>query len=244
MRVVAVVQARLGSSRLPAKVLGHLAGRPVLAHVIERVARIDGVDHIVVAIPDGAIDDPLAEYVTRSLGVALFRGSEEDVLGRYVGAAQSASADGVVRVTADCPLLCPAVSSLIVAAYRREPAHVDYVSNTITRTYPRGWDTEVFSVEALLTAHREATQASDREHVTPFIWRQPDRFRLRQVVDSVDRSEHRWTLDTNEDFQLISCIYQELYRTDPGFGYEQILAALDRHPEWVSINSHIAQKNA
>jgi len=246
VRVVAIVQGRMGSTRLPGKVLKELAGRPMIEHVLERAAAIEGVDQVVLATSDRAMDDPLVDQVERQGLAGVFRGSEDDVLARYLGAAVAAGADAVVRVTADCPLLSPSVSARVVRALLESDAPCDYVSNTLTRSYPRGLDTEAFSFAALAEAEAEATDPWDREHVTPFIWRQPKRFRLREVCDDdSDRSAHRWTVDTPEDFELISRIYSELWRPSrPLFEYDEVIRCLDAHPDWVELNRHVQQKSA
>ena len=152
MRTVVVIQARIGSRRLPGKVLADIGGRPMIAHVLERAEAITGIDDVMVAVPDLPEDDPLASAVA-SLGASVVRGATDDVLGRYLAAADAGRADVVVRVTADCPLLSPSVSSSVVAAYARGGA--DYASNTLERRSPRGLDTEVVSVETLRAAGRE-----------------------------------------------------------------------------------------
>jgi len=238
--VVAIIQARLGSSRLQAKVLSGLHGRPMLDRVVERVARIPGLGKVVVAVPDGRGDDPLAERVESLPGAELFRGPEDDVLARYLGAARATGAKVVMRVTADCPLLCPAVSARVLEAFLE--ADVDYAANTLERTYPRGLDTEVFSLEVLERAHRNAESAAEREHVTAHVWRRPERFSLLSVVGEENHGDLRWTVDTPEDLELARRVYGALYDRDPAFGYGEILAAFERHPEWRELNRHVAQK--
>lgn len=237
VRTVVVIQARIGSSRLRGKVLADIGGRPMIAHVLERARRITGIDDVVVAVPDLAEDDQLASVVA-SFGAPVVRGSTDDVLGRYLAAAEASGASVVVRVTADCPLLSPSVSSSVVAAYARGGA--DYASNTLERTHPRGLDTEVISVEALQTAGREAADPAEREHVTPFIWRRPDRFRLRSVRAATDRSDMRWTVDVAEDLALVRSIHDEL-GPEP-FDVDEILELLDRRPDLRALNAQISQK--
>ena len=237
MRTVVVIQARIGSRRLPGKVLADIGGRPMIAHVLERAEAITGIDEVMVAVPDLPEDDPLASAVA-SLGASVVRGATDDVLGRYLAAADAGRADVVVRVTADCPLLSPSVSSSVVAAYARGGA--DYASNTLERRSPRGLDTEVVSVETLRAAGRESTDPAEREHVTPFIWRRPDRFRLRSVRAPSDRSAVRLTVDVAEDLALVRSVHEEL---GPGlFDVDEILELLDRRPELAAINAEISQK--
>lgn len=196
----------MGSTRLPGKVLLPIAGRPMLEHVVERAGRIVGCEEVAVAIPDLPQDDLLADAV-RAMGRPVIRGPSTDVLARYVAAIRETRADAVVRLTADCPLLSPEVSSAIVHAFVAGAAH--YASNTLQRTYPRGLDTEVVAAEALSAAARESTEAWEREHVTPFIWRQPERFVLRSVRGATDDSDLRWTVDTPEDLAVVRGIYEE-----------------------------------
>lgn len=237
MRTVAIIQARMGSTRLPGKVLSDIAGRPMIAHVIERADRIKGVDEVVVAIPDLIEDNRLADAIIR-LDHRVIRGPADDVLERYVLAADATGAETIVRITADCPVLSPSISSAVVAAFVNDG--VDYVSNTITRTYPRGLDTEVFGAESLRQAADEATSPSEREHVTPFIWRRPERFRLRSIRAPVDRSSLRWTVDTEDDLAFVRKIYAELH--DDLFDTDEILTLLAMRPELVAINASVAQK--
>jgi spore coat polysaccharide biosynthesis protein SpsF len=244
MRVAAVIQARLGSTRLPGKVLRGICSEPMIAHVVRRVRRLERIDWVGVAIPDTAGDDPLAEHLATLEGVAVTRGPEDDVLARYVAAAEVARADAVVRITADCPLLCPSVSQRVVDAFIERTGECDYASNTLDRTFPRGLDTEVVSVAVLRTAHREASETADREHVTRFIWSRPERFRLHSVTDIRDRSHLRWTVDTKEDLALVSRIYEALRAHQPNFDYPEILDCIAAHPEWLELNRHVPQKPA
>ncbi|MBA3939231.1 MAG: glycosyltransferase family protein [Planctomycetes bacterium] len=237
-----VIQARMGSSRLPGKVLMPLAGVPMVLHVIARAMRAPGVDRVILATTTLPGDDALARCVAADGRAAVVRGPVDDVLARYHQAAQAAECDSVVRVTADCPLLSPQVLGLVVADFQAHRADCDYASNTRERSWPRGLDVEVFSRAALETAQREADSTYDREHVTPFFYRQPERFRLRSVRQERDLSALRWTVDTPEDLRFAALIYDELYARDPHFDCAAVLAALDRHPDWAAINGHVAQK--
>ena len=241
MKIVAIVQARMGSTRLPGKVMKPLLGEPMLARLLERLAHCERVDDIVVATTDDGSERPIVELMD-ALNVNIFRGSEDDVLARYYGAARRYNVDVVVRVTSDCPLIAPEVVDKCVEAFLASGGNVDYASNGFKRTYPRGLDTEVFGVGALEAAHHEATTPPEREHVTPFIWRQPQRFRLLDVVDAEDHSDLRWTVDTPEDFELVAKIYGALYPTNPAFSYRDVLRLLSEHPEWSDLNRHVEQK--
>jgi len=241
MKVVAIIQARMGSTRLPGKVLAPLQGEPLILRVIQRAQRIPRVDRVIVATSNAPRDDVLVDRLVES-SVEIYRGSEDDVLARYQEAAAAAEADVVVRITGDCPLICPSVSGAVVQDFLEHSASCDYASNTRIRTFPRGLDTEVMSAGALARAFREATSPSDREHVTPFIWRNPDAFALRDWVDPVDRSHFRLTVDTPEDLSLAERLYEALHPRDPFFDYAAILECLTRHPEWAGINQGIEQK--
>lgn len=243
MKVVVIVQARMRSTRLPGKILKTVLEKPLLEYQIERLRRVRLADEIVIATTDDGSEGPIVELCQR-LRVPFFRGSEEDVLARYHGAAVAFKADVVVRVTSDCPIIDPAVIDGVIGFYLKNRSRYHYVSNSETRSYPRGMDTEVCSFEVLDEAFREATRQPDREHVTLFICRQPRRYRLGQVVYREDQSRHRWTVDTPEDFELIRRIIQSLWPQDPCFGLERCLALLEEHPEWALINAHVEQKKS
>ncbi|TAM76074.1 acylneuraminate cytidylyltransferase [bacterium] len=241
MRSVAIIQARTGSMRLPGKVLKRLCGLTVLEHVVRRVRACEDLDAVVVATSEAPNDDPVSDMAQRC-GAGVFRGSEDDVLDRFHGAAREARADVIVRITADCPLLDPQVLGQVYRRFR-ESDGVDYVSNTLERTYPRGLDVEVMSAVALERAHAEARKPYEREHVTPFIYGHPELFTLANVAwDRGDFAFHRWTLDTSEDFAFITAVYEALYREGAIFGAPDVLALLDRRPELVGINSAVRQK--
>ncbi len=236
-RVLAIVQARLGSTRLPGKALLEVAGRPMLAHVVERAAAIPGVGGIVLATSVNPGDDRLVQFA-REMGLPSVRGSEEDVLDRFRTAIREYPAHVVVRVTADCPLLDPEVSGLVMAEYLRRAGSVDYVSNVQPPTYPDGLDTEVFSREALETAWREARLPSEREHVTPYLWRRPDRFRIANVFHTKDLSALRWTVDTAADLAFVRAVYDSLSPNGTRlFGMAEILALLRERPDLQSLNA-------
>lgn len=242
-RVVAIIQARMGSTRLPGKVMRPVAGAPMIHHVVERTRRIDGVDQVVVATSTTQRERPLVDYVTSMPGVNVFRGSEDDVLGRYYGAAVAEEAEVVMRITGDCPLLSPRVSTGVLEAFFQSEGGCDYATNTLSRTFPRGLDTAVMSFEALERAHREATAPEEREHVTVYIWSNPERFALLNVRSDIDRHHLRWTVDTAEDLRFVRKVFEMLYPTSPCFEYEDVLAVLDEHPKWCQINADVEQKS-
>ena len=229
-RAVVVIQARIGSTRLPGKSLADIAGRPMLAHVAERAAEIPGIAGVVIATTVSPADEALVAFA-RQAGLNCIRGSEADVLDRFCLAARETRAEAIVRVTADCPLLDPEVSGRVLAAYLGRRPAVDYASNVHPPTYPDGLDTEVISVEALETAARETQLPSDREHVTAYIWRRPERFRLVNVAHSDDLSAGRWTVDTEADLAFVRAVYEALGRTASRAGLAEVLRLLAERPE-------------
>jgi spore coat polysaccharide biosynthesis protein SpsF len=225
MKTAIIVQARMTSTRLPGKVLKEVLGKPLLAYQLERLRRVENADAIVIATTTNATDDPIVA----------------DVLSRYYGAATEHQADVVVRVTSDCPIIDPAVVSRVIGHYLAHHTQFDYVSNALQRSYPIGMDTEVFSYAALAQAHQTARHPEEREHVTPFLYRYPDRFRIAHVHYGRDESRHRWTVDTPDDFELIRRIIEALYPQNPAFTLEDTLALLERHPDWPLLNVHVQQ---
>lgn len=241
MKVVCIVQARVGSTRLPGKILKKICGKTVLEHDVNRLKLVPNIDEIVIATTTEKQDDKIIDEANR-LGVKYFRGSENDVLSRYYFAAMENNADIVVRVTSDCPLLDCNVCAKVIRYYI-DNKNFDYVSNTINRTYPRGLDIEVFSITSLEKAYINAEKASEREHVTPFIWRNNEIFRIGQVCNNFDNSDLRLTLDTDEDFKLIKNIYEKLYINCKYFGLEEILLLYDQEPKLFEINRKVKQKD-
>lgn len=219
-----VVQARAGSTRLPGKVLAEVAGRPMLALMLARLAPLRPQATVVVATSREGRDDPVAELAA-ACDVAVVRGDEADVLGRFAQALAAHPADLVVRLTADCPLIDPTVVADVVARHRRDGAA--YTSNTLVRTFPDGLDVEVLDADVLLAAHREATAAAEREHVTPFVYRRPRRFGLAQHVGPQRLGDERWTVDRAEDLEVIREAVGRL--ADPeSASWTEVLAALGR----------------
>ncbi|MFZ4583714.1 MAG: cytidylyltransferase domain-containing protein [Acidimicrobiia bacterium] len=241
MRVVAIVQARMGSSRLPGKVLDDLAGMPVLAHVIERLRQARELDEVVVATPDTPADVPLHEFV-QAMDTTLVVGDEADVLSRYVTAAELSAADVVVRITSDCPVIDPNTVDAVVAAYRSRG--VDYVSGGPSSGYPRGLDTEVFSVDALHRVDALAAEGPEREHVTLRMYRDSEHFRFERCAPpaALHRPEYRLCVDEPDDIALLRLLYQELGSPAPAIDLRDIVALLDARPDLVAINAHVEQK--
>jgi spore coat polysaccharide biosynthesis protein SpsF len=242
MRVVAIVQARVASTRLPAKVLLDLGGQTALARCLARVRRTPGIDDVVVATSNGPFDDLIVGLCKR-LDVQCVRGSEHDVLSRYALAAREARADAVVRFTSDCPLLDPVVSGLVAQAIRLDHAP-DYASNTLVRRLPRGLDTEAMTRVALDRADREATSGPDREHVTRFLYTNPSVFRAESRLPELarDLSHHRWTLDTLDDYRFLFEVYERLGSRADQAGLSEVLAIVEADPLLFALNAHIEQK--
>jgi len=243
MRFVAIIQARMGSSRLPGKVLMPLAGQPVLAHVIRRVAQSNVFDEVAVATSNLPIDDALADVVTRT-GYRAVRGDEADVLARYGIAAAATNADAIMRVTADCPLIDPDVLAAMVARFADAVAQgrrCDLVTNARLRTFPRGLDAELFTRQALEIMLEEAKAAPEREHVTPFLYGHPERFHIVDYLGTQDHSALRLTLDTAEDYELLSRIYNAAPAPEC-LRLPEVLDILGENPEWIKINAGVSQK--
>lgn len=231
----------MGSTRLPGKVLLPLGDRPVLGLLLDRLARSRQLSAACVATSRLAQDDPIAAWCD-STGVPVFRGDEQDVLARYTAAAQLLAADVVVRITGDCPLICPDVTDRVIEAFLDASPPVDYATNCLKRTYPRGLDTEVVAAAALARASAEGRSTSDREHVTHYIRQHPDRFRLLGVEDTEDHSDLRWTVDTEDDYRLLQAMAEALGDRAVTSDYRELLALVQLHPAWTAINAHVHQK--
>jgi len=239
--VTAIIQARMGSSRLPGKVMEDICGKPMIEQMLLRLRRSSVLDQIVVAIPRDPSDDVLAALL-HSLKIPSLRGSTNDVLSRYFETAKAFNAGIIVRLTADCPLIDPGLVDSVVRAHVKSGA--DYTSNSLKRTVPLGFDTEVFSFTALERSYRAATEAFEREHVTPYMYLNPQLFTLHsmQASDKLNRPDLRLTVDTTEDLMLIRIIYCLLGTNGTFFGAEQIIELLDDCPWLTKINAHIKQK--
>jgi spore coat polysaccharide biosynthesis protein SpsF len=232
--IVAIIQARMGSTRLPGKVLLEVQGQPLLGHVVQRVKQAKMVEQVVVATSEASSNEAIVDFCQQA-GVLCFRGSENDVLDRYYQAAKWIQADLIVRVTADCPLIDPTVIDRVVSAHLQ--GAYDYTSNTLERTYPDGLDTEVFTFAALSRAWQEAKLLSEREHVTPYIWKHDEIFTIQQVTQSQDWSQLRWTVDEPEDLTFAQAVYRHLrYQPERTFLMEDVIELLKAQPELAEIN--------
>lgn len=233
--ILAILQARVSSSRLPAKVLKPLLGQPMLLRQVERIKRSKTIDQLVIATSLDSSDDPIAE-LCQEHGLTCYRGELHDVLDRFYRAALPYAPAHVVRLTGDCPVLDPVLLDEVVR-FHLEGAF-DYASNAIPATFPDGLDVEVFRYVCLEQAWREATLPSQREHVTPFIHRQPARFKLGSYTSPVDRSHLRWTVDEPADLEVANRIYERLYPSNPAFTYQDILTLFEGEPDLSRINAH------
>jgi spore coat polysaccharide biosynthesis protein SpsF len=228
----------MGSTRLPGKVLADIHGHPMLWYVVRRIRAAIGVDEIVVATTTQSADEAIVAFCSE-YGVRCFRGSEYDVLDRYYNAARQNNAEAVVRITSDCPLIDAGVVDKTVRAFLiKKP---DYASNCVVRTYPRGLDTEVMAFRALELAWSEARQPYQRSHVTPYIYENPQRFRILSVTGDEDLSAYRWTVDTLEDLQLVRALYAHFQ--DEKFLWSDAAKLMERDPQLAEINRLVAQKS-
>jgi spore coat polysaccharide biosynthesis protein SpsF len=241
MKIAAIIQARMGSTRLPGKILRTVNGKTLLEYQIERVKHAKMIDQIIIATTVNESEQPIVELCEK-MRIDYYRGSEQDVLSRYYEAAKQFDVDIIVRLTSDCPVIDPEVIDIVINEYIKNRSSIDYVSNTLERTYPRGLDTEVFSFEALSKAYLEATLPRDREHVTAFFYTNPQLFNLMGFKSEFFYGDYRWTVDTKEDFDLISLIIKQLYNPNRLFLLDDVIKLLKGHPEWNEINSHIEQK--
>lgn len=233
-KIVVIIQARMGSTRLPGKILKPLLGEPMLVRMLERVKRAKRLDAIIVATTDKPEDDATAE-LAKKCGVRVFRGSEHDVLDRFYKAAREAGADIVVRLTGDCPLHDPAVIDQIIEHFCSLPG-LEYTYKP--NNYPEGLDAEVIPFAALTKAWEEASLPSEREHITLYIKKHPEMFRVdgAWVIGSSDYSAMHWSVDTQADFDFVTKVFEQLYPTNPSFTKDDVLALLARHPELLEIN--------
>ncbi|MCG5102597.1 cytidylyltransferase domain-containing protein [Oceanobacillus alkalisoli] len=241
MKVIAIVQARMGSTRLPGKILKEVNNKPLLEYQIERMTRAETIDEIVIATTTKDTEQPIVDLCEK-LKIKHYRGSEEDVLSRYYEAATKYDAEIVLRITSDCPIIDPKVIDEVCNYYINNYEEVDYVANTIERTYPRGMDVSVFSYNLLKEVHENAVEDADREHVTRYIYNRPDRYKLESYKKEKDYSVHRWTVDTKEDLELVTKIIETLYPVNKYFTMEDCIRLLNDNPKWMNINNHVEQK--
>ncbi|HEV2480680.1 MAG TPA: glycosyltransferase family protein [Puia sp.] len=243
--IITVIQTRRGSSRLPDKVLMPVQGKPLFLRQVERVAAARLAGRIIVATTLDPPDDVIEE-ICRQEGLDCFRGHATDVLDRHYQAALQFPADAVIKIPSDCPLIDPAVIDRVIGFYFTHLSDFDFVSNLHPATYPDGNDVEIMPFATLERAWREARRPMEREHTTPYIWENPDLFRIGNVVmeGGVDHSmTHRFTIDYAEDYAFIRTVFDELYPGNPRFGVAEILELLERRPEIYAINAQYAGVN-
>jgi spore coat polysaccharide biosynthesis protein SpsF len=246
MKIVVVVQARTGSTRLPNKVLMPLAGKPLLLRMLERVQAASSFDELIVATTTDKSDDTI-RFLCKEAGVRCYSGHPTDLLDRHYHAAKDCAADAVVKIPSDCPLIDPAVIDKTLNFYKANSEKFDYVGNLHPATYPDGNDVEVMPMNQFERAWREAKKDFEREHTTPFFWEQPERFRIGKVLWETGQDfsmTHRFTIDYKEDYEFISAVFDELY-TDvkPVFSLGQILDLLERRKDIYNLNAKYAGVN-
>lgn len=238
--ISAIIQARVGSTRLPNKVFADLCGKPLLWHIINRVSHANKIDHICIATTTNPVDDGLASWVADQK-IDLFRGSEEDVLSRYYEAALNFRPDTIVRITADDPFKDPEVIDEVINLFQKE--QLDFAFNNKPPSFPEGLDTEVFSMKALETANYQSKDPYEREHVTQFFYRHPEKFKQGNLSCSTDISYLRWTIDTLQDYEMAKKVYNSLYGKKEIFLMKDILDLLQKHPEIQEINSKVKRSD-
>lgn len=239
MRVEIYVQARMGSTRLPGKIMMKVIDKPLLGYELERLQQCKEADSIVVLTTTDSADNVVVGYCKENM-IDCLRGSTEDVLDRYYQTAIVRKPDIIVRITGDCPLIDPEIIDQVIVFFKSHS--YDYVSNGIERTYPRGLDVEVFSFKALELAWKHAKRTEEREHVTPFIYRNPELFLIKNLSLDPPQDGHRWTVDTADDFNLVRLILEALYPENKNFRMSDVLELMEKHPDWIKINAHIEQK--
>ena len=237
-RIGAIIQARMGSTRLPGKVLEDIGGKTMLARVVLRTKQARLLHEAIVATTTARNDDAIVDECQR-LDFEVYRGEEHDVLDRYYQTAVAYKLDIIVRITSDCPLIDPTLIDQIIGEFlSKEP---DYASNVVKRSYPIGLDVEVMTINALEHAWRKADQPYERTHVTPFIYENPSLFHLMQISGEVDYSHYRWTVDTHEDLAFVRTIDKRFGNMD-NIGWKKVIRLLESEPELAEINRHIRQK--
>jgi spore coat polysaccharide biosynthesis protein SpsF len=245
IRIVTIIQARIGSTRLPGKVLLPLSGKPLLLHMVNRVQQSKYCGKIVVATTTSPLDDPI-EKLCEKEGISCYRGHSTDLLDRHFKAGIKYGADAVVKIPSDVPLIDPDVIDRVLQVYLSKSKTIDYVSNLHPPTYPDGNDVEVISMVALEKAWFEALQPFEREHTTPYIWEKPDQFRLANVLweTGLDYSmSHRWTIDYPEDYAFIKKVFNNLYSKNKFFSLNDILGLLESNPGLKTINDRYCGVN-
>jgi spore coat polysaccharide biosynthesis protein SpsF len=241
LKIVAILQARMGSSRFPGKVLADIVGKPLIMHIIERIRAAKKIDGIILATTQSRDDDEMENFAEKS-GIHCYRGEVDDVLSRFYGAATKYKASVIVRICCDDPLIDQKMLDDLLDLHFK--THADYTSTSHERTYPVGVEAEVFNYDILEKAFNCANKEYEREHVTPYIYEHPELFKIRfiEAKKKIRRPELRLTVDTQEDFYLVREIFENLYKKDQLFYTEDVIDFLDSHPELLSVNSLVHQK--
>lgn len=236
MKTICIIQARMGSTRLPNKVMRKITGTPMIGVLLGRISKAKGIDKIIVATTDSIESLPLVKYV-RELGYSVYQGNESDVLDRYYQTALMHNADSVIRITGDCPLIDPVIVDEVIEKFKC--SQVDYASNINPPTYPDGLDVEIFTFSALERAYNETTETYHREHVTPYI-RESGLFKQVNISSSIDLSDKRWTVDEPEDFEIVKNIFEH-FQPEISFGWKDILSLNENNPNLFKSNHHLAR---
>jgi spore coat polysaccharide biosynthesis protein SpsF len=245
-KLIAVVQTRMGSTRLPGKVMKEICGKPMLQLMLERLSKSKLIDEIVVATTTNPNDNVISDFAKKN-GYNVFRGSEFDCLDRHYKTAIEFNASYIAKITPDCPLIDPEVIDIVLDYFLKHLKQFDYVSNAHPPSWPDGLDFEVFHFSTLEKAHKEATTKEHREHTTTYIWSNPDKFLLGNVLMSNGKNffkNQRWTVDFPEDFEFVKKIYENLYKKDRIFFTNEILSFLEKRPDISKINEHLTIHNA
>lgn len=243
IRIVAIVQARMGSTRLPGKVLKTIQGNSILWHIVNRLNKVDEIEKVVIATSDFQRDDPIF-LMAKKNDISCFRGSESDVLKRFHDAAKMVTAKHVIRITGDCPLIDSQIISDLIRLYFKgdydfcgTACGANVANDVNTNRFPDGLDAHIFSFKALQEAHNESCAEIEREHVTPFIWMNQDRYRAETLYCEMgDYSNYRLTVDNQLDFDFIEWIYDNLYPLKNNFNFMDVLDLLEKHPN-AAVNS-------
>jgi len=238
MNIIAIIQARFDSVRLPGKILLNLEGKTVLERVVERVKQSKFINDVIVATTVTKHDLETIKVCVEN-NIRVFAGAEDDVLDRYYQVAKLFKVDHIVRITADCPLIDPRIIDEVINLHIKETA--DYTTNTIKESFPDGQDVEVFKFSVLQQAWQNAKLVSEREHVTPYIRNNPGIFKLKNLECKEDLSRKRWTLDHPEDYDFIKIVYEHLFSKNPYFGFDEIMGFIKKNPEIEKVNQRITR---
>jgi spore coat polysaccharide biosynthesis protein SpsF len=245
-KVVASIQVRTGSTRLPGKVLKKICNKPMLLLMLERLSKCELLDDIIIATTNNKNDDPIFELVKKH-GYKVFRGDEFDCLDRHFQAVKNSNAKFICKITPDCPLIDPEIVDKVIRYFLENKNKFDFVSNTHPPTYPDGLDVEMFSSSALEKTWKEAKSKEEREHTTTYMWKNPSIFRIGSVIMPDKKNlftKERWTVDYPEDFEFVKAIYENLYENGRIFLMDEIFEFLMKRKDIKKINHHLVEKNA